>query len=461
MAKSVIINQVTYASVPEVKIPQVGGGTAVFRDTSGADVSASDVRAGKKAYGANGEILGNLEEIAATTTNLTSKTQVVTIAAGIHSGSGKVQLTITGHKAGESYDVLWGHTTIDLSLNGSKENVLAIGTRIIPGKDGSVEINQNGATPLEVELHTLKDDGLSGHNARVINEASAGQMNGLDRTAYQVTLKLNPSSDASFSGDIGFGMGQNAEGAAMPSRGYISLVKSGAALQSVGNARLLDLTVNGKVQVYSPTSGFDYMRLVKRGAGTLLLNGAYAPTNEVIVTEGAIKLGKCSLFGAKTKLRLNGGTFAGAADTTNTVGRLSIAASSSVALDAGTSLCLPEPAEWAAGATLSLGAKVVFGEAKAGHLRLKLTRTDTANAAAVTLVAGKNYGGADPATWRNVTALGSFASGEAEIVVDTPFLPADTNYLRAFTADGEWSETVFIPETGFVSRGRGLMLILR
>lgn len=160
-------------------------------------------------------------------------------------GGGKVQLTITGHKAGASYDVLWGHTTIDLSLNGSKENVLAIGTRIIPDKDGSVEINQNGATPLEVELHTLKDDGLSGHNARVINEASAGQMNGLDRTAYQVTLKLNPSSDASFSGDIGFGMGQNAEGAAMPSRGYISLVKSGAALQSVGNARLLDLTVNG------------------------------------------------------------------------------------------------------------------------------------------------------------------------------------------------------------------------
>ena len=160
-------------------------------------------------------------------------------------GGGKVQLTITGHKAGASYDVLWGHTTIDLSLNGGKENVLAIGTRIIPGKDGAVEINQNGATPLEVELHTLKDDGLSGHNARVINEASAGQMNGLDRTAYQVTLKLNPSSDASFSGDIGFGMGQNAEGAAMPSRGYISLVKSGAALQSVGNARLLDLTVNG------------------------------------------------------------------------------------------------------------------------------------------------------------------------------------------------------------------------
>ena len=114
-----------------------------------------------------------------------------------------------------------------------------------------------------------------------------------------------------------------------------------------------DLTVNGKVQVYSP-GYFDYMRLLKQGAGTLLLNGTYAPTNEVVVTEGAIKLGKCNLFGARTKLRLNGGTFAGAANTTNTVGKLSVAASSSVVLEAGASLCLPEPAEWAADATLSV-----------------------------------------------------------------------------------------------------------
>ena len=60
-----------------------------------------------------------------------------------------------------------------------------------------------------------------------------------------------------------------------------------------------------------------------------------------------------------------------------------------------------------------------------------------------------------------MAALGSFAAGEAEIVVDTPFLQADTNYLRAFTADGEWSETVFIPETGFVPCRQGLMLLLR
>lgn len=114
-----------------------------------------------------------------------------------------------------------------------------------------------------------------------------------------------------------------------------------------------------------------------------------------------------------------------------------------------------------AGATLSLKVEVLLGGAKAGHLRLRLTRTDTANAAAVTLVGGKDYGGADPATWRNVNALGSFAVGEAVIMVDTPFLPKDTNYLRVFTADGEWSETVFIPETGFVPGKQGLAVIFR
>ena len=114
-----------------------------------------------------------------------------------------------------------------------------------------------------------------------------------------------------------------------------------------------------------------------------------------------------------------------------------------------------------AGAALSLKVEVLFGRTKAGHLRLRLMRTDTANAAAVALVAGKDYGGADPANWRSVMACGSFAAGEAAIVVDTPFLQKDTNYLRAFTADGEWSETVLIPETGFVPGKQGLAVIVR
>ena len=41
MAKNVIINGVTYNSVPEVNIPINGGGTARFMDTSDATAEAS------------------------------------------------------------------------------------------------------------------------------------------------------------------------------------------------------------------------------------------------------------------------------------------------------------------------------------------------------------------------------------------------------------------------------------
>lgn len=65
MAQNVIINGVTYQSVPEVNIPKSGGGTAVFRDTSGANIQAADVRNGKKGFGASGEVTGSMAEKAA------------------------------------------------------------------------------------------------------------------------------------------------------------------------------------------------------------------------------------------------------------------------------------------------------------------------------------------------------------------------------------------------------------
>lgn len=50
MAQNVIINGVTYPSVPEVDIPLVGGGTAKFMDTSNATAVAADMLTGKTAY---------------------------------------------------------------------------------------------------------------------------------------------------------------------------------------------------------------------------------------------------------------------------------------------------------------------------------------------------------------------------------------------------------------------------
>ena len=65
MAQNVVINGVTYSNVPSVDIPKSGGGTANFYDTAGADIVAGDLRNGKKGFGPNGEITGNMTEKAA------------------------------------------------------------------------------------------------------------------------------------------------------------------------------------------------------------------------------------------------------------------------------------------------------------------------------------------------------------------------------------------------------------
>lgn len=62
MAQDVVIRNVTYADCPEVNIPTRSGGTAKFIDTSGADVTAADVRNGKTFFGASGEGTGAMTE---------------------------------------------------------------------------------------------------------------------------------------------------------------------------------------------------------------------------------------------------------------------------------------------------------------------------------------------------------------------------------------------------------------
>lgn len=67
MAKNVVIRDVVYSAVPSVSIPQSGGGTAQFYDTSGANVVAADVRNNVKFFGASGEGTGSMTEKAAAT----------------------------------------------------------------------------------------------------------------------------------------------------------------------------------------------------------------------------------------------------------------------------------------------------------------------------------------------------------------------------------------------------------
>lgn len=86
MARNVVINGVTYQSVPEVDIPQSGGGTAKFFDTSGATASAANILTGTSAYGASGEIQGSMASNGSTSGTISTKAGTVTIPAGYTTG---------------------------------------------------------------------------------------------------------------------------------------------------------------------------------------------------------------------------------------------------------------------------------------------------------------------------------------------------------------------------------------
>lgn len=86
MAQNVIINNVTYQSVPEVDIPKSGGGTAKFYDTATADIDASDILTGKTAYGASGSVSGSMANNGSTSGTISTKAGTVTIPAGYTTG---------------------------------------------------------------------------------------------------------------------------------------------------------------------------------------------------------------------------------------------------------------------------------------------------------------------------------------------------------------------------------------
>ena len=86
MAVNVVINGVTYQSVPEVDIPKSGGGTAKFFDTASADITASDILTGKTGYGASGEVNGSMANNGATGGTISTKAGTVAIPSGFTTG---------------------------------------------------------------------------------------------------------------------------------------------------------------------------------------------------------------------------------------------------------------------------------------------------------------------------------------------------------------------------------------
>lgn len=111
MAQNVIINGVTYQSVPEVDIPKSGGGTAKFYDTASGDLAAGDLLTGKTGFGASGAVSGSMANNGATGGTISTKAGTVSIPAGYTSG-GTVSLAsaaITDLTAG---NILQGKTIL-------------------------------------------------------------------------------------------------------------------------------------------------------------------------------------------------------------------------------------------------------------------------------------------------------------------------------------------------------------
>lgn len=116
MAQNVIINGVTYQSVPEVDIPKSGGGTAKFYDTASGDLAAGDLLTGKTAFGAAGAVSGSMANNGSTSGTISTKAGTVNIPAGYTSG-GTVSLAsaaITDLTAG---NILSGKTILGVSGN--------------------------------------------------------------------------------------------------------------------------------------------------------------------------------------------------------------------------------------------------------------------------------------------------------------------------------------------------------
>lgn len=114
MAQNVVINGVTYQSVPEVDIPKSGGGTAKFYDTAGATAAATDILTGKTAFGASGSVSGSMANNGSTSGTISTKAGTVTVPAGYTSG-GTVSIASAAVSDLTAANLLQGKTVLGVA----------------------------------------------------------------------------------------------------------------------------------------------------------------------------------------------------------------------------------------------------------------------------------------------------------------------------------------------------------
>lgn len=134
MAQNVVINGVTYSSVPEVDIPKSGGGTATFYDPSDATAGTGDILSGKDAYIDGGKANGSMPNNGDTSGTISTKAGTVQIPAGYTSG-GTVQIS-----SAEQAKVIAGNIRSGVTLLGVAGNTNVVNTQISSGGASASDI---------------------------------------------------------------------------------------------------------------------------------------------------------------------------------------------------------------------------------------------------------------------------------------------------------------------------------
>lgn len=129
MAQNVVINGVTYQSVPEVDIPTSGGGTAKFMDTSDANATGAQIRNGATAYVSGTKVTGSMTEKSAQTYTPTTSDQTINAnqyLAGAQTIKGDANLISANIVAGKTIFNVAGSATLPSISQDSTTKVLTI-----------------------------------------------------------------------------------------------------------------------------------------------------------------------------------------------------------------------------------------------------------------------------------------------------------------------------------------------
>ena len=159
MAQNVIINGVTYQSVPEVDIPKSGGGTAKFTDITDTTAAAGDVLSGKYFYTSGGtKTQGSIAT--KTSTDLSASVLTVTAPAGYYASAASktcsdANLVSSNIKAGATIFGVSGATNVvdtTIASGGASAGNIVNGYKayvngaLVEGNASMVSVSQDSTT---------------------------------------------------------------------------------------------------------------------------------------------------------------------------------------------------------------------------------------------------------------------------------------------------------------------------